>query len=77
MLLNKSAKSAIIHRCLENHLPVSDWYPKVTPIFGDHQSYPGAELHETQIINFPLLIPDQQIKQICQIINEVLEEYDA
>lgn len=78
MLISDSEKkSAIIRRCLAEGLPVSDWYPNVTYLFGDEGDYPGADLHETQIINFPLLLSDGEKDRICSVINEVLNENNA
>lgn len=69
MVNEKELKQQIIRKCLENKLPVSDWYPVVTKLFGNHESYPGASLHEAQILNFPLLNDSQEKSKICQVIN--------
>ena len=69
LLLNKDTKRQIIRECLKNDLPVSDWYPVVTPIFGDYKDYPGAKAHEEHILNFPLPNSQNEIEKICRIIN--------
>ena len=69
MLLGEE-REEFIKYCLDNKLPVSDWYPLVTPIFGDNKCYPNAEWHEKHIVNFPILISDEKIIEICNIINQ-------
>ncbi len=66
---NPEMRKQIIRNCLSEHLPVSDWYPVVTPIFGDTGHFLGAEAHEKKIINFPLLNSTEEKKQICEVIN--------
>ena len=44
----------LIDACLEEGLPVSDWYPRITPLFGDEEEYPGAKAMEQTILNLPL-----------------------
>lgn len=61
-------RAAFIRSCLEKGLPVSDWYPAVTPIFRCDTPFPGARAHEKKIINFPLLIPDERIREICAAV---------
>ena len=68
MLVNNTLRTAIINACLKESLPVSDWYPRVTSLFGDNGEYPGAELHERMILNFPLLLDVETIKQICSVV---------
>ncbi len=71
LVRNKNARKLIITHCLEAHLPVSDWYPNVTPMFGVDKR-PKAAIHEQWILNFPLLISDEQIQKICAIIRNDL-----
>lgn len=54
--------------CLDNNLPISDWYPVVAPIFGDLAEYPNAKWHEERIVNFPLLVGEEEIDRICDVI---------
>lgn len=62
-------RDAFIKYCLDNSLPVSDWYPCVTPIFGETEIFINAFWHEQHIINFPLMINDDEILRICEILN--------
>ena len=73
-LLCMEGRKELINYCLKRNLPVSDWYPRVTPIFGDSDRYPGAYRHEKRILNFPLLISDDEIKEICSCVNEFFEK---
>lgn len=74
MLVPEARRKNIIEKLLEEQIPVSDWYPVVTPIFGeDKKLYPKALKIEKQIINFPLLIDDDEIYRICDCINKMLE----
>lgn len=68
MLIAKN-REGFIKYCLDNSLPVSDWYPLVTPMFNEDGEYPGARWHAEHIVNFPLLIEHEEIKRICGIIN--------
>ena len=61
-------RSAFVKYCLDNHLPISDWYPVVAPIFGDLSDYPSATWHESRIVNFPLLVGEEEITRICDVI---------
>ena len=47
-------RGRLVQVCLEEGLPVSDWYPRVTPMFGDAGEYPGARAMEERILNLPL-----------------------
>lgn len=66
-------RDEFVEYCLDNNLPVSDWYPCVTPIFGDKGVFEEAFWHEKHIINFPLMISDTEIDAIC----DILLKYDA
>ena len=67
---DESLRKRLIQRCLSENLPVSDWYPVSARMFGEDACYPGAEAHEKRIVNFPLLIPEAEIQEICRIVNE-------
>ena len=47
-------RAGLVQACLKEGLPVSDWYPRVTPMFGDAGEYPGAKAMEERILNLPL-----------------------
>lgn len=70
-----ACRKAIINHFLKQGLPISDWYPRVTPIFADHGSYPNAKWHEEHVINFPLLLEDEELEQICSAVNSVCERF--
>lgn len=72
LLLNKEEKSAVIEKCLRAGLPVSDWYPVVTPIFGEEPLYPGAKEHEEKILNFPLPCDEATIRALAETIHSAL-----
>lgn len=59
----------LIDYLLNNDVPVSDWYPNVTPIFGSKLKFKNVDKMETQIINFPLLIDDANIRSYCDLVN--------
>lgn len=61
-------RDTFVKFCLDMSLPVSDWYPCVTPIFGDLSFYENALWHEKHIINFPLMISDKEIDDICDVL---------
>lgn len=68
LFVPEERREALIQLMLNEKVPVSDWYPRVTPIFMDDGQYPGAQWHEKHILNFPLLIPDTEISHICSIL---------
>lgn len=70
LFVSQDKKHKIIDILLKQKVPVSDWYPDVTPIFGNHRFYKNAKTMEKQIINFPLLIEDVEIQRICDCINQ-------
>lgn len=72
MLVDTPVRQRVIHRCLEESLPVSDWYPQVTRLFGVDSAFPGAKLHESRILNFPLLIDETTRQRICCVLREIL-----
>jgi len=67
-------RKKLIDYCLERKVPVSDWYPLVTPIFRNKEHFEGAEWHEKHIVNFPILISDEQIFNICKTINSFYKD---
>lgn len=64
-------KHDFIEQCLHHNLPVSDWYPRVTPVFQNSDCFVGAEWHEDHIVNFPLLLEEREIKHICEVIKDI------
>lgn len=70
LLLEEPVRKRVIAACLENGLPISDWYPRVTDFFGVKEAFVGAEKHEKMILNFPLLLDEEKIGQICRVVCE-------
>ena len=68
-ILMRNNVRPFIEYCLSERVPVSDWYPCVTPIFDVKQEFKGATIHEKCIANFPLLISKEEIERICLVIN--------
>lgn len=68
IFVDGQARRELIRSCLEKSLPVSDWYPRVTNLFGCDEEFPGAYRHEQRILNFPLLISNDEIDRICDEI---------
>ena len=62
----------VIQGCLDRRLPVSDWYPRVTPMFGEERHFPGAQWHEEHILNFPLLTDLTVKHEICEYLKSML-----
>lgn len=58
----------LIDYLLLHEIPVSDWYPNVTPVFGLKKHFEGVDHIEERIINFPLLIEDEKIMHIAETI---------
>jgi dTDP-4-amino-4,6-dideoxygalactose transaminase len=72
LISDYETRQILIRECLRRKLPVSDWYPRVTPIFQSTKLFPGAEQHERQIVNFPLLADRDEIDSICELLLEYL-----
>lgn len=70
LLVEPEIRRRMIEYLLEHHVPVSDWYPVVTPIFGVENHFAGASAMESKIVNFPLMIEKREIRKICQWVNE-------
>ena len=68
LLVEDGYREILIDSCLKNNVPISDWYPRVTPLFFDKNSYPNALWHEKHIVNFPLLISENRIKKYCDVV---------
>lgn len=72
-MVNPELHGDVIDFLLQNNVPVSDWYPVSTTIFGDRGDYPEAEKMENMILNFPLLLDNEKIIYICEKINNYFE----
>ena len=66
-------RRAIIDTCLAQGLPVSDWYPRVTPLFGDEGEYPGAKEMEETILNFPL--EEEVARKVCPVLGQLVKSW--
>lgn len=69
----------LIDYLLKNGVPVSDWYPVVTPIFGipdkdseGHYIFPGASFMEERILNLPLVTDAGSIKKYTEVLNSYI-----
>ena len=65
IFLEGKDRQKLIQSCLAKSIPVSDWYPRVTNLFDCDAEFPGAYQHEQRILNFPLLISEEEIDRIC------------
>ena len=75
LLISQKYKKMFIKYALDNGLPISDWYPVVVDMFNEEKSkYVNAYKFEKMIINFPLLLDDCEIVNICNHINKFFEE---
>ena len=61
-------REEFISFCLKKGVPISDWYPKVTPVFGIEEEFSGASWHQEHILNFPIMIDDEEIDMICSTV---------
>lgn len=74
ILVEKNIKMKLIKFLLEKKVPVSDWYPVVTEMFGDEGVYINAKKMEDRIINFPLILSKKEIEIIAYNVNLFFEE---
>lgn len=66
-------RKEFIAYCLEKGLPISDWYPDVTELFGATEVFSNTRSMEEKIINFPLNIDKEKIQMICSTVNAFFE----
>lgn len=76
LFVTKKRKEFISY-ILEQGLPISDWYPDVTEIFGVKGELPNTRSMEEKIINFPLNIEQEEIRKICYAVNTFFEEKEV
>lgn len=69
MYINESIRKEFIAYLLDHHVPVSDWYPNVAPMFQNNQEYANTTKIEHTILNLPLMIEETEIARICDVIN--------
>lgn len=62
-------RNEIVKRLLDKKIPVSDWYPSINIFFDDYTVYPQTAAMEQTILNFPLLISDDEIRNIADAVN--------
>ncbi|MBO4636203.1 MAG: DegT/DnrJ/EryC1/StrS family aminotransferase [Clostridiales bacterium] len=69
-------RRGIIDHLLSRNIPVSDWYPCVTPIFGIKGTdpngdplFPGVSYMEERILNFPLPAGEEEIRRIAEALD--------
>lgn len=75
LLVNTEVRRKMIDYLLEHNIPVSDWYPVVTPIFGEENKFYGASALGDRIINFPLMLEEEEIQEICWWVNKFSTDY--
>lgn len=73
VLVEPTIRKQLISYLLKNNIPVSDWYPNVTDIFFSTKNFDGVNFMENRILNFPLMINEEQIKHICETFNRFFE----
>ena len=74
LFVDEDIRAELVTYLLEHNVPVSDWYPCVTEVFGESaDNYPNAVQMDKTIINFPLNIEDEEVVRITNILNEFLE----
>ncbi len=62
-------RDGIVKRLLDKNIPVSDWYPSVGVLFDDYTVYPNVSAMERTVLNFPLLVSDEEIRDIADAVN--------
>lgn len=72
IFIDSALRSKFVQKLLLENIPVSDWYPVVSKLFDDNRNYPNALKMEQEILNFPLLISDEEVIHIANTINDIL-----
>lgn len=65
IFVDRNMRRPLIDALLAKHLPVSDWYPSVAPIFGNTETFPNTEYFSDRILNFPIPLTEKEINDIC------------
>ena len=70
----------LIDHLLGAEVPISDWYPIVTPIFGTDNStedlslaFPGAYYMQERLLNLPVCVDDVCMKKYTDAVNAFFE----
>lgn len=69
VFVEESHRKELIRKLLEKSVPVSDWYPDVSVMFGIREKHIGTETFEKRILNFPLTLDDDRIQELARILN--------
>ena len=72
--VSSDLRDIFVQKLLEKKVPVSDWYPVSSILFDDYSLYKNAYSAEKSILNFPLLIGENRIREICTCINSIKDE---
>lgn len=72
MLIRPDLHRHFIDHLLSMNIPVSDWYPNVTSVFGCHNDFKNVDTMEDMIVNLPLMTEDSIIISICNTINNYI-----
>ncbi len=67
--VGQSSRQHLACAMLSESLPVSDWYPVATELFGDSSHYPQASQHGKAILNLPLSLAVTDFEKACQLIS--------
>ncbi len=74
LFVSEKYRAEIIRRLLSERVPVSDWYPVVTELFSVKNTFENGAALERRILNFPLLIPDEEIGRIVDTLLNIETE---
>lgn len=75
IFVDKNMRRPLIEVLLAKHMPVSDWYPCVAPIFGNTGSFPNTECFSDRVLNFPIPLEESEIKDICDVIKDFCRDF--
>lgn len=70
-------RPAIVTALLDNHIPVSDWYPSNADFFASPIPVPNAVVHGSSILNIPLSLPDEDARHAFAIVAMTLSQSPA
>lgn len=75
-MVDPEYKCKLIQYLLLHHVPVSDWYPVIAPLFGNRDIFPNSQAMEREILNLPIdnRIDSSGILDICDRINRFWDE---
>ena len=74
--VNEELRQEVINECLQNQVPISDWYPSVEQLFGLSNSCSRASRFGKTVLNLPISVEEDSVGQYAETVCEILGKYN-